>query len=305
MRVVGMLLIAAVALPTAHAQSVDARLDLRVTGSNELLMPDKDEARFDLVLNVTCPLQQDPSRPWDIRWEVSNVPAYARTVLNPSAHSFTFDPARCTDPTYRIARSSVLTVQTTRDAPAFHEVPITVRATLRQQERFNSTTGVATFTNGYFPLTQAHTANLFLKTAPGSSFAFPIEIINLGNGDTLVTFKAEHAGKVNQTKWTAPEPITLQSRAGIGSSAQHKQAVRLQGVAPPGGIYMNEVHTAFFTVMSRAADPRGGPEDELAITFSIQVQGTGGGADGPGTSLLLLALATASFAARRRTDRTR
>ena len=299
------------AIPPAQAQNPLPRPISFTTGmpanvgADGFLDPEREVAEVPLTLRVGCTSDEAAVQSIMVKVEVKEKPTFGSAVVSPVIKQFQIDPAKCADTNYRQVVATTLIFQVTRDAPALANVTVKLEATLTEQRPNGQTTlgplGASTnFTINYLALTNIVPAQYFQKAPQGAKIAFPIEVYNIGNGQSRVSFSLIALGKNRLPVLVTPPTLELESRAQKSSAALYKKHVHVLGETPSGDLYTNSIYSFQVLVKTESADPRGTATDETAVTLSVQVQGTAGGAPFPSVTFVFVLFALSALVGRRR-----
>lgn len=253
---------------------------------NGRLLPETGVASLKVVATVTFAPASGCVIPVKVTFTVKAKPSYASAVMNPSVKTVTFgQQAQVTGGTpEQKAAESELIITVTRDAPAFKDEEYKINAkaeaaTPTQGSGCNLATadsdGARTVKNDYLPLTQINPSTLFIKAGQNKKIAFPVEIINLGNGPTLVRLATEQPFKNKLDAVNAGAELHLESRASKGAAALFKITRSVEAITPHNNGYTNQIYQFNVKFNSEFDGAASGQlqTKETVVSFSVQVQG--------------------------------
>ncbi len=296
-RIVLVALFFAYAVGSASAQPpvVDPDVTFTATSPEGLLEPETGRLSSTLTIRMTCPVPPALA-PFHVALKVKNAPAYATVIVNPPSLSLSLGPNECTEPGFEQEAEVEAIVATNRNAPAYVAFTVAIEASVTNEGRehgpFDAQFNV---TNDYVPLSIMNPAQLYVKAGQGVRVVFPLEIQNLGNGNTLYQLTAEMPNGSSFQELRVPPEFVLESRAGKGAAAAFKTTVNVEVRTNDGHVYENRIEQFNLKVVSRSSERNDSARDTHTIAFAVQVQGAS--APTPSSSFLVAALATVFVAA--------
>lgn len=276
--------------PPATAQQPTMVVEVRIADdpnlANGRLLPETGVA----VLKVTADITFSPGSgcivPVKVTFTVKGQPSYSSAIMNPAQTTVTFgqSSAPVTGTTEKKPATSELIVTVTRDAPAFKDDTYKVLAKAEagvatQGSGCNLQAGEAegarTLKNDFLPLTQVNPTTLFIKSGQNKKIAFPVELINLGNGPTLVKLASEQPFKNKLDAVNPGAEIHLESRASKGAAALFRVTRSIEAVTPHNNGYTNQIYQFNVKFASEFDGAAVGQLQtrETQVSFSVQVQG--------------------------------
>jgi hypothetical protein len=204
---------------------------------------------------------------------------------------------------------TVLTVQLTRQAPAFETLAFVVKAKARLAEGSQCNLAESAWAEGqsqiaadYFPLMEYRPTFYMGRAAPNGDVTFRVEASNLGNGATRISTTLKPVDKGLEAL-IPPVDSLIESKVQSGQGAADKSILSLTARAPKHTGYSNSIQE--FQATFRARAEAGGAASSAAVqettlTFAVKVQGVSLPGFDAGPALAALGAVVVLSVARRR-----
>lgn len=282
---------------SAQAPVVDPEATFTATSPAGLLEPETGRLSSDVTLRMTCPVP--PALvPFYVTFAAKEAPSYATIILNPPSLSMSLGPNECDEPGFEQQATAEAIGVTKRDAPAYVAFTVVLEASVTNRDpatgenrEYGPFEAQFNVTNDYAPLSILNPSQLYVKTGQGVDVVFPLEIQNLGNGNTLYQLTAETVNGSSFQELRVPPELVLESRAAKGPAAAFKRTVNIEVRTNEGTFYENRIEQFHLKVVGRSSERNDSATDTRTIAFAVQVQGAS--APTPSSSFLVAALATA------------
>ena len=291
------LLAAALFVAVSAAPAAMASLTVTVDVPKGFIKPEIETGKVVLNLTLDCqtalkfvPAVNNPIQ-FSVTWDSASP---SNVMLNgPSVIPLKIDGCQ-TQPTGSVTQSVPYTVGVTRNAPGMESLAIRMIINCNGKEadgtRLAPVETNFTVKADYFPLVQAKVNNNIVEGAPGTQVPFQIELSNLGNAATTVTFSQSLPTPDARWNLTLPAAVTLDTPNKPGAATN---ATVIFLVTTPAKSGWNNEDAVFTIVMTPASALDSGKTGE-PITISVLVRDRGNHGTpsvGPLGLITLLALA--------------
>lgn len=267
--------LATFAAPTEAQLTSSPPLSLQVQSHEGRILPITDHAPIAWTVTFSCDvIFRATPEPVIIRVRSETTEPWIRAEVVPGELAVSHSLQSCPLGETRTGSGDVV-VQFTRDAPAYHNTSIPLRATMEiegdEYEAENSTTVVPDF----YSILSATAERSVVNVGPGDNAILPFAVENLGNGDMVVRLAVE--GPTEEFDLSYPNETEIDSPYGEGKQTS---AVINVGLSAPGaGFYTND-HATFdirFTAFSaREPEVEG---DHATVSVMVVVRGVLGSDD--------------------------
>ncbi|HEX9817180.1 MAG TPA: hypothetical protein VGB18_09390 [Candidatus Thermoplasmatota archaeon] len=269
----------AVGSASGQAPVVDPEVTVTATSPEGLLEPETGRVSSTLTIRMTCPVPPALA-PFHVRFAVKDAPPYATVILNPPSLSLSLGPNECGEPGFEQQATVDAIMTTNRNAPAYVAFTVAIEASVsnsdpatNENREYGPFEAQFNVTNEYVPFSIMNPAQLYVKAGQGANVDFPLEIQNLGNGNTLYQLTAEKTNGSSFQELRVPPEFVLESRAANGQAAAFKRTVSIEVRTNEGDLYENRIEQFNLNVVSRSSERNDSATDTHTIAFAVQVQG--------------------------------
>lgn len=176
-------------------------------------LPVRGVAQLPLRLEIPCGPNDAAPDGISVQYELRHVPAWVSATLARDRDRVAYEQCNASG---RAILVDAIAISVLSSAPAFQPQEIVARATVTHPFSDAVTAQATTvLVAGFDPRLQVAATSTSIRLAPGHVAIVPIDVANLGNANTKVTFDALSSDPALQV--ASPPPVVLQSAQAGGS----------------------------------------------------------------------------------------